>query len=567
MPNTKNRVYTDADALRDIRTAEKKKTQQQFSRFSSSTGAGITSALNEPKLPATQIDTKPQIGHPYDDTKGSVSTNQTVRLDVYGSGYVFYEVTGNVTFSFAGIPAGRHHEFVLDILVSNSSGVTIGFDGVLNPPTLAGADDDRYVLNFSAVNRADPQGSADPVQTVTLIGNNSVDTGGFANTALSNLSSPTAVNQDLIPDASNTRDLGSSSAEWAALHVVSIEGAAMAMTGSTSITLNAPQMYIGDESSDSVGINAAVSSDIIPDASNTRDLGSSSAEWAALHVVSIEGAAMAMTGSTSITLNAPQMYIGDQSSDRVSIRADISSDIIPDANGTRDLGSSSARWGQIHVSSIQTASLGITTSASVAINSPDIYIGGNSNNDVAILGRISAHIIPSSNNARNLGASTAQFRDIHARRLTNTNDVTIEAGDEIIIDADDDITIEAGDDIIINAGDDLRIQDNGTNRLLYDGGANRFTCSSDWLMQDSKIRSSNGNEIGFFVSNYTGSIGTAGSVQMPDITTNNVGVGPLNTYFGSVDGCCGLLVVGTGRFFMIRHSGRWYGLQLIRIYG
>ena len=171
MVNDKTHLYGLEDANKDRKNTEKRRDQQQFSRFSIAVSSALNTAGLEPKAPATQIDTKVQIGDPYDDTKGSVgASTQTVNFDIYGSNYTFYEVTGDVNFVFNELPTGRHITFTLDILVNQVAGVTIGFPGVTNPPVLAGNDGDRYVLEFIAVNRTDPTGVNPPVQTITFLG-------------------------------------------------------------------------------------------------------------------------------------------------------------------------------------------------------------------------------------------------------------------------------------------------------------------------------------------------------------------------------------------------------------
>ena len=206
--NDKNHLYGPEDIAKDRKNTEKRRDQQQFSRFSAALPLATNVGLNEPKAPAFQIDTKPQIGIPYDDTKGSVAAStQTVSFNVFGSTYTFYEVTGDVNFVFNELPIGHFIEFTLDIEVNQVAGVTIGFPTVTNPPTLAGNDNDRYVLKFIGVNRADPAGLVASVQTITFI---SGETGGAldaANRQLSNLG-VTAINADLLFSAS-TFDIGS----------------------------------------------------------------------------------------------------------------------------------------------------------------------------------------------------------------------------------------------------------------------------------------------------------------------------------------------------------------------
>jgi hypothetical protein len=60
-----------------------------------------------------------------------------------------------------------------------------------------------------------------------------VDLGNLANVNLSNLDSPTSVNQHLLPDADNTRNLGSATLRWGSAHVSSVTNA-----GNSSLNLS-----------------------------------------------------------------------------------------------------------------------------------------------------------------------------------------------------------------------------------------------------------------------------------------------------------------------------------------
>ena len=169
MPNDKNHLYTKEDAAKDRKNAEKRKTQQQFSRFSSADATSVNNANLIATSPALQRETQPQIGFPYDDSKGSVSTNQVIDFSTYGSQYTFFTVTDDVVFTFTGLPTGRNIRFVVDILVDNPAGVNLTFPQVTDPPDLSGNDGDRYVLTFVGVKRSDQLGQNPPVETYTFI--------------------------------------------------------------------------------------------------------------------------------------------------------------------------------------------------------------------------------------------------------------------------------------------------------------------------------------------------------------------------------------------------------------
>ena len=86
--------------------------------------------------------------------------------------------------------------------------------------------------------------------------------------------------------------------------------------------------------------------------------------------------------SGSVTANG-NIVLGNEVGDSVSLGAEVSSSIIPDANNTYDLGSNAKTWKTMHQS---TASIGV----------------------------VSSSLIPNSTNTYDLGASTSQYKDLYA---------------------------------------------------------------------------------------------------------------------------------------------------------
>ena len=169
MVDEKNHLFGPLDMLRDGKIVNKRKTQQQFSRFSTSLATVSSNASIAGQSPAIQTNYNPQIGDPYDDTFGSVSADVSVSFQTYGSQYTFLEVTNDLSITFEGLPPGRFIEFTLQIEVNQPSGVTITFPQVTNPPLLSGLDNDEYVLKFVGVRRSDPTGVNPPVDTYTFL--------------------------------------------------------------------------------------------------------------------------------------------------------------------------------------------------------------------------------------------------------------------------------------------------------------------------------------------------------------------------------------------------------------
>lgn len=178
MVDEKNHLFGPLDMLKDGKTVNKRKTQQQFSRFSTSLATISSNASIAGQSPAIQTNYNPQIGDPYDDTLGSISADVAISFQTYGSQYTFLEVTNDLSITFKDLPAGRFIEFTLQIKVNQPSGVTITFPQVTNPPLLEGIDNDEYVLKFVGVLRSDETGVNAPVETYTFLAGAEAGGGG-----------------------------------------------------------------------------------------------------------------------------------------------------------------------------------------------------------------------------------------------------------------------------------------------------------------------------------------------------------------------------------------------------
>jgi len=87
--------------------------------------------------------------------------------------------------------------------------------------------------------------------------------------------------------------------------------------------------------------------------------------------------------------------------------------------------------------------------------------------------------------------------------------------------------------------------------------------TSDSTIISGRIRSSSSTEIGVFIKNETGTIGTAGTLQMPEYTSTTTPTNAtLDTYFGAFTGACGLFrdtnTTPGSRFYVRGSDGNWY---------
>jgi len=162
----------------------------------------------------------------------------------------------------------------------------------------------------------------------------------------------------LIPNADATYDLGSSDLKWNKIYGVEL---------TISSTGNLGSLQIGgttviDSSRNLLNINRIVCS-LIPNADNTYDLGSSSLRWANLYAVNISISTASVSNNLTVggTANVSELQINgvtviDSNRNLLNINA-VACSLIPNADATYDLGSSSYRWNNIYAVNVYTSDL------------------------------------------------------------------------------------------------------------------------------------------------------------------------------------------------------------------
>ncbi len=240
--------------------------------------------------------------------------------------------------------------------------------------------------------------------TLPLISGSSTGTGSFGQ-----LNVVGNVGSNLIPNVTNTYDLGSSTFDWKNLFVsgtigvgtiASLSGSTQlntSITVSSSLTPSANNIWKLGSSTNKwsivfigTGSIDVVSSSLIPEADDTYDLGSSTKKWKDLYVDGVAYIDNLNTGSMDVLV----------------VNTDVSSSLIPDVDDAFDLGSSGKKWKDLYVDGtayIDTLDLGGTYT--------NIDIVGISSS-LELL-NISGTVHPSQTNKFDLGKSTLKWKDLH----------------------------------------------------------------------------------------------------------------------------------------------------------
>ena len=336
-----------------------------------------------------------------------------------------------------GTTANKFKDLVLSGDATIGTNSTIGGTlDVTNTTTLSTAE--IVTLNVSGVTSLNGD---------TVIGNATSDT----------VTMTARVASDIVPSTDGTRDIGSSTLEFrdlfldgtAKVDTLTVdENAAvagnLAVTGNTTVTGNATvngSTTIGDANTDTVSVNARLNTNLVPETTGFRDLGTSSLEFKDLyldgtaHVDTLdvdENAAVAgnltvasnlsVTGNTTVTgvstFNG-NTVIGDASSDTLTVTAQVNSNIVPSTSGSRDLGTSSLEFrdlfidGTAHIDTLDvdenatiTGTLGVTNNTTLS--------------GTLTTGAITGSTANFSSNVEVTGTSTLATVDINSGAIDNT---------------------------------------------------------------------------------------------------------------------------------------------------
>ena len=332
-----------------------------------------------------------------------------------------------------------------------------------------------------------------------------------------------------------------------------LSGTSATMSGAVTIggttTLNG-SVDIGDSSSDTVTITSRVDSSVVPSSNETNNLGSSTLRWASVYAKDGDF-------SGNITLGG-NITVGDGDSDSITINADLTSNLVPNADITFDIGTISKKWRTVYADTVNTSS--ITGATSFAIG--NLSFSGNSisntttNENVTLdtlgTGRVVVSDITISNRSANEvlfagvgGAVTSYSGFTHSGTTTTmehliVNDLTIDANN---ITSSSNIELQPGSGIIdvknavIDNLANPTLGDHATTKDYVDTATNQpITLAGD---DSTAIEARLGETIQVLGTN---SIGTSVGVQSITITNNDTWDTFLTRLGRTVPGLAGLNV-------------------------
>lgn len=208
----------------------------------------------------------------------------------------------------------------LDYIVLDTVDSEIQFEKSLKARDITVQDGSTLDVANATLSLASGQISADKISGATF----AAGTYSFAGSQVSDLGTVSTV--DIDGGSLDDVVIGSS--------------APRSITASTFVAQG--NVDLGNDPTDTLTIAAKVDSDVIP--TGNVDLGATDAKWAEAHIVA--ASVETLTASSDINLSGT-----------LTVDASIDSDLVPEADGTRSLGSSSNRWAQVHADNLTANSL------------------------------------------------------------------------------------------------------------------------------------------------------------------------------------------------------------------
>ena len=363
------------------------------------------------------------------------------------------------------------------------------------------------------------------------------------------------VNSSITPNTDDAYDLGSSNKQWRNLYIdgtanidtLSADSATLTTADinggtvdGTAIGGNSPSsgafttlsasgnVDLGNATVDTITATGRFDSNLLASADDTYDLGANSRQWKDLYIdgianidtlradsstlttVDIDGGSIDGTtiggstpaaGTFTTLVASGNVDLGDATSDTITATGRFDSNLVPSADGTYDLGSSSLEWndlyidGTAHIDSLRADSATLTTATlttadinggtidgtAIGGNSPssgaftslsasgNVDLGNSSSDTITATGRFDSNLLPDADSSRVLGSSALRWSNFFVDLITVTNDVSI--GGDLTVIGDANITGTLTYEDVTNI-DSVGIVTARSGLVVSSGGAN-----------------------------------------------------------------------------------------------
>ncbi|MDF1496880.1 MAG: tail fiber domain-containing protein [Patescibacteria group bacterium] len=264
------------------------------------------------------------------------------------------------------------------------------------------------------------------------------------------------VDSDLLPYITDTYNLGNSSYRWLGLNVANVSSTnidALGYVSTTNLYVDGVQITgatpnldqvttEGNITSNAIGV-AGVSStgNILPTASLTYDLGSTSRRWNDVYLGdlyatgTVQGGSMRSYGALQVdgatTLNGT-VGLGNAVGDIITATGRFGSALVPNAN-TYNLGlvTTANRWGTAYLNgalyatgTVQGGSMrsygALQVDGATTLNGT-VGLGNSTGDTITATGYFGSGLIPSLDNTYSLGSSALRWKNIYAVNVSSTN--------------------------------------------------------------------------------------------------------------------------------------------------
>jgi len=194
----------------------------------------------------------------------------------------------------------------------------------------------------------------------------------------------------------------------------------------------------------------------------------------------------------------------------------------------------------------------------------NIDLGNGTGDTISFEGRVDTSIVPSTDGSRDLGTSGLEFRDLFIDGIAHIDTLDVDLTATIVgqLNCNAGVTLGNGtSDLILPIGRFSGDLDPSSN-AARDMGASGLIWDDLWIDQiivRDRVRSdSSSSEMGFFVNAETGTVGSAGTVQIGTITDSAPSDSTLNTQFGNFEGAIGLAAsTQANSKFQVKSNGNW----------